>query len=55
MPQMNLDVWFMIMHHSWFALLFVVAPKVLNHTFIKVHPYKEHLNTQKPQWNWPWT
>nr|YP_009332779.1 ATP synthase F0 subunit 8 [Pampus minor]AKE49509.1 ATP synthase F0 subunit 8 [Pampus minor]AVN90144.1 ATP synthase F0 subunit 8 [Pampus minor] len=54
MPQLDTDIWFMMLIHSWFALLLLMVPKVLAHSFIKVALCEKTQKTEKNKWNWPW-
>nr|YP_004347669.1 ATP synthase F0 subunit 8 [Pelagocephalus marki]BAK10059.1 ATPase subunit 8 [Pelagocephalus marki] len=54
MPQLNPSPWFFTMLLSWFALLGVLPPKIMAHTFsYKPAPMGTRLLTTKP-WIWPW-
>nr|YP_010595303.1 ATP synthase F0 subunit 8 [Pampus liuorum]AIH00457.1 ATP synthase F0 subunit 8 [Pampus argenteus]AVN90157.1 ATP synthase F0 subunit 8 [Pampus cinereus]WAJ58174.1 ATP synthase F0 subunit 8 [Pampus liuorum]WAJ58187.1 ATP synthase F0 subunit 8 [Pampus liuorum] len=54
MPQLDLEIWFMMLIHSWFAFLVIVVPKVLAHSFTKVTPPKKTQKTETKAWDWPW-
>ncbi|NP_795759.1 ATP synthase F0 subunit 8 (mitochondrion) [Esox lucius] len=54
MPQLNPAPWLSILVFSWFVFLFVIPPKVLNHSFMN-EPAPQ--SAEKPKfnpWNWPW-
>nr|AWL21538.1 ATP synthase subunit 8 [Pelates quadrilineatus] len=54
MPQLDPAPWFPIFALSWFAILFIIAPKVLARTFLSKPTLQSIKKPKTEPWNWPW-
>nr|YP_009139059.1 ATP synthase F0 subunit 8 [Polydactylus sextarius]AKE49774.1 ATP synthase F0 subunit 8 [Polydactylus sextarius]UAD89985.1 ATP synthase F0 subunit 8 [Polydactylus sextarius] len=54
MPQLNPAPWFQIFILSWFTLLLVVFPKILNYTYPNEPTVRNTEAAKQGHWLWPW-